>query len=209
MAFQDVLTVLRLRWYVAVAVLLVTAVAGWTVSHAKPVYQATALVALLPPIGPDQPNSLASVTPSVASTGLAVDDFLQSAREVAVLRGLGVRDGFTVAPRNSGTDETPAYTIPSEQITVLSADPQIARNEAETLVGAFNAQLSSLQSAAKVPVKTRITGASLALPAVVELRGARDRGLAGVGLLGLGVAIGLPIWVERRRFGMRRPALAA
>lgn len=204
MAFQDVLRDLRLRWYLVVAVLLVTAAAGWKVDHARPMFQATAVVALLPPIGPQQPNSLASVTPSVASTGLAVDDFLQSAREIGTLRGSGVQDAFTVAPRNSGTNETPAYTIPSELITVVSADPEAARDEAETLVTAFSAELVSLQSSAAVPAKERITSASLALPAVIELRGAKTRGLAGVALLGMGFAIGLPLWVERRGIRLRR-----
>jgi len=54
---------IRLRWYVAAVIVLLTAVAGWKVDHPPRYYQASAVLLLVPPKEPDAPNALAAATP--------------------------------------------------------------------------------------------------------------------------------------------------
>jgi hypothetical protein len=215
-SFREVVSVLCTRWYVVMAVFLVTALASWPVYHPKPEYQASVVLVLTPPVQPGVPNALAAATPSIAATGQAVDLILQSQVETQNLRQAGVTDQYALAPYNSGTDETPAYTIPSEQLTVSSADPNFAVHELTVLSNAFYAKLQSMQAGVDVPVKAQITAGLLAQPSVAELHGAKSRGLAGMMLLGLGFAVALPLWLDRwlvrravRRSAKRVPASAA
>lgn len=190
--FREVLAALRVRWWIAGAAMVIALAAGWLVVHPKPVYQATAVVVLVPPTGSSQ-NALASVTPSIAAAGLAVDDILLSQGEVSALRGSGVTDQFTITPRNNGTDETPAYTVPSEQITVTGGDEPAGLREAETLVQAYTDNLRSMQSQAGIAAKAQITAGLLAAPSSVELQGSRSRGMLAAGLLGLIAAVALAV----------------
>lgn len=201
-SFPEVIAAVRARWYLAVTMLLVTAVAGWFVAHEKPAYQATAVMVLVPPKEPTVPNTLASVTPSIAAAGLAVDDILVSGAEISGLRGSGVLDRYSVTPRNNGTSETPVYTVPSEQITVISANPDTAQQEAQSVVSAYTEELRSMQSAAGVRSSMQITDGMLAPVSVVELHGSKSRGLIAVGLLGVVAAIAVPV---RLRPGRSEP----
>jgi hypothetical protein len=204
--FHEVLAALRARWYLAAAALLITAVAGWgAVLHGGALYQATAAVVLVPPKEPSVPNTLASATPSIAATGLAVDDILLSPAEKSALRVQGVTDAYGLAPRNNGTNETPAYRVPSEQITVTGADPERVQQEAETLVADYGARLQAVQSAAGVPVRVQITDGVLAPPTVAELHGSRSRGAVGLGLLGSGAAVAVAIGTRPGRATRRQP----
>lgn len=216
MSFREMLRILRARWYVVAVVLVVTAMLSWPVYHPKAQYQATAVIVLVPPKEPSAPNTLAATTPSVAASGLAVDDILLSSTEAGPLRRAGVTDSFTIAPRNSGTDETPAYTIPSEQLTVTGPDPATALRELTTLVGAFDANLKSMQENVGVGAKSEITTGALAQPSVAQLHGSRTRGLVGMGVLGIGFAIAVPLWLDRwlvrrarKRSGANASATAA
>jgi hypothetical protein len=196
-SFREVLRIVRSRWYAVAAVLLVTAVLTWPVYHPAAQYEATAVVVLVPPKEPSTPNTLAATSPSIAAAGQAVDDILLSSPEAAALRRAGVTGSFTVAPYNSGSVETPAYTIPSEQLTVTGGNPTVALSEVTALITAFNTSLHSMQSQVGVPDRSQITIGQLAQPSVSELRGAKSRGLLGMMLLGIGFAIALPLWVER------------
>lgn len=208
MSFREVFSVLCTRWYAVMAVFLVTALLSWPVYHPKAEYQASVVLVLTPPNQPGVPNTLAATTPSIAATGQAVDLILQSQAEVQSLRQDGVTDQYTLAPYNSGTDETPAYTIPSEQLTVSSGDANFAVRELTLLSGAFYAKLQSMQAGVDVPVKAQITAGLLAQPSVAKLHGAKSRGLAGMMLVGLGFAVAVPLWLDRwlARRKLRRSA---
>lgn len=205
MAFHTVLSALRARWQLVLAVLVCVGAAGGYALHAAPVYQATAAVVLVPPKAPAVPNTLASATPSVAAAGLAVDDILLSPAEQAALRAQGVLDGFTVVPRNNGTNETPAYRVPTEQITVTGGNAQAVMAEAATLVADYGARLASMQSAAGVPPRAQITDGVLAPPTVLQLHGSRSRGAVAFGLLGLGAAIAVGLRFRPGRTPPSRP----
>lgn len=199
MTFQEVLTALRARWYAFLAVLLCVAAVGYLAIREKPLYQATAVVALFPPKEPSVPNQLAAATPSLAAVGVAVDDLLTSASQADGLRGQGVTDQFTIAPRNNGTSETPAYRVPSELITVTGPDPDMVEQEAGILIKAYGAGLQSMQANSGVLERVQITDTTLAPPTAVQLHGSRSRGAVGVALLGFGLAVAVALRLHNRR----------
>jgi hypothetical protein len=198
-AFQVVLAALRTRWYLVAAVLLCTVAAGAYALHGKPVYQAVADVVLTPPKTPSSPNTLAATTPSIAAAGLAVDDILLSPSQSTQLRAQGVVDMYTIVPRNNGTTETPAYRVPTEEITVTGGDADAVLTEAATLVTDFASQLRVMQSEAGVVTRAQITAGVLAPPTELQLHGSRSRGAVAVGLLGIGAAVAVAVRFRPRR----------
>src|SRR5580693_1307317 len=76
LSLRRVLAVLRLRWYVVAVVMALTALGGWHVKHAQPLYLGTSIVVLTPPTEQTVPNRLAAVSSSLAVTGLAVNTAL-------------------------------------------------------------------------------------------------------------------------------------
>ncbi|WP_034263186.1 hypothetical protein [Actinospica robiniae] len=201
MTFQEVLTALRARWYAFLAVLLCVAAVGYLAIREKPLYQATAVVALVPPKEPSVPNQLAAATPSLAAVGVAVDDLLTSGADADGLRAQGVTDTFTIAPRNNGTSETPAYRVPSELITVTGPDPDALVREAGVLIQAYGAGLHTMQANTGVVDKVQISDATLAPPTAVQLHGSHSRGAIGVALLGFGLAVAVSLRLHNRRKG--------
>jgi hypothetical protein len=194
---REVLAALRRRWYVVAVVLLVTALGGWHVKHAQPLYQGTSIVVLAPPQQVTAPNKLAAVTPSLAVAGLAVNMALLDQSQTAALRQAGVVGDYTITPRNSGTDETPQYYVPSELISVETADPTVALHSVTVLQTIYGQQLASWQTAQGVDPGSQITAQVVAPPGVEEVLGAHSRGLIGTALLGLGAAVVLPLWFDR------------
>ena len=197
MSPREVLAVLRLRWYVVAVVVLATALGGWHVKHAQPLYQGTAIVVLAPPQAATAPNQLAAVTPSLAVAGLAVNMALLDRSQDARLRQDGVVGDYTITPRNNGTDETPQYYVPSELITVETADPATALHGVTVLQTLYGQQLTSWQADQNISPSSWITAQVLAPPGVQEVLGAHTRGLIGTALLGLGAALVLPLWFDR------------
>jgi hypothetical protein len=194
---REVLAVLRLRWYVVAVVLLATALGGWQVKHAQPLYQGSSIVVLAPPKEVTVPNKLAAVTPSLAVAGLAVNTALLDPSQAAGLRQDGVVGDYAIAPRNSGTDETPQYYVPSELITVETGDPAAALHGVTVLQTLYGQQLDTWQADQGIEPSIRITAQVLVPPDVQEVLGAHTRGLIGTALLGFGAAIVLPLWLDR------------
>jgi len=208
-SFREVLEIVRLRWYLASAVLLLTLTAGWLVDHPQRMYQATSVILLVPPKAPTAPNKLAATTPSVAQAGLMVDMILNDDTYAQRLRVAGVSGDFTLAPRNNGTTETPKYTIPAEQLTVTGPDPDRAVASVAALSAVFEQELADLQARAGVRAAYRITAQVLVPPTAAPILGSKIRGLVGVALLGTMGAVLLPHWFERYARRRARRAAAA
>ncbi len=197
MSFREVIETVRLRWYVAAVVLLVTCAMGWKVDHPPRVFQATTVLLLVPPPDPSSPNALAAATPSIAATGVMVDTLLSDRTSTAMLRKAGVTGDYSLSPRNNGTVQTPQYTVPAEQLSVTGADPNAVVTSVTRLARVFMEQLDDLQARADVPQSLRITTQVLVQPAVAQVRGSKSRGLAGVALIGLIGVVVLPSWYDR------------
>jgi hypothetical protein len=197
MSFREVIETILLRWQVAAVALLLTAVMGWEVDHPARVYQATSVLLLVPPQEPSAPNALAAATPSIAATGLVVDTMLNDPTSADRLRKAGVSGDYSVQPRNNGTVQTPKYTVPAEQMTVLGSDPDAVLTSVTRLSEQFVEQLDDLQTRAGVPGSLRITTQQLVAPAVAPVHGSKLRGLAGVAALGVTATTVLPLWYDR------------
>lgn len=197
MSLREVLSVIRLRWYVAVAALLVTAVAGAWVHHPKPTFVGTCVVVLEPPTDPTAPNRLAAVTSSIATAGYMVNLAVMDGSQTAALRRAGVVGTYTITPNNNGTSETPQYDLPSEVLTVQTGDPESAVSGVTVLEAAYAKRFQEIQAADGVPKSLWITPEMLVPPVAQQVVGSRSRGVIGVGVLGLGATVILPIWFDR------------
>ncbi|MGH3416461.1 MAG: hypothetical protein ACRDVE_07875 [Actinocrinis sp.] len=197
MTFRQIISVIRLRWYVTALIALVTMVAGWTVDHPQRVYQAESVLLLVPPVDPHAPNSLAAATPSIAATGVLVDTVLGDSTSTDRLRRAGVSGDYQIVPRNNGTVQTPKYSIPAEQLTVTGTDPNAVLASVSTLTKVFMAELDDLQARANVPKSLRITTQELVPPSVAPVLGSKKRGLIGVALLGVLALVILPQGFDR------------
>ena len=196
-SLQAMLAVIRLRWYVAAAVILVTAVAGWQVRHPKPTFVGTCVVVLVPPADPTAPNKLAAVTASIATAGYLVDLAVSDTSQTDALRRAGVVGEISVTPNNNGTAETPQYELPSEVLTVQTGDPTTAVSGVTALQAAYTKRFDAIQAADGVPVGQRITTEVLVPPVAEQVVGSKSRAVIGVGVLGIGATILLPIWFDR------------
>jgi hypothetical protein len=201
-SFREVVEIVRLRWYLAVGVLVLTLAGGWRVDHPQKVYQAASVVLLVPPKAPTAPNKLAAATPSIAQTGLMADAILGDANVADRLRAAGVSGDFTLAPRNNGTTETPKYTVPAEQLTVTDTDPDRALRSLDALSAIFEQELDGLQARAGVRAADRITTQVLVGGTAAPVLGSKLRGLVGVAALGTLGFVLVPHWFER--FARRR-----
>lgn len=209
MTLRGLIDTIRLRWYVAAVVVLLTAVAGWKVDHPPRYYQATMVLLLVPPKEPDAPNALAAVTPSIAQTGVLVDTVLSDPTSAQRLRKAGVVGDFSVAPRNNGTVQTPYYTVPAEQLTVNGGDPNVTVGSVTVLSQLYTQELASLQTRAGVPVADRITTQLLVPATATPVKGSKMRGLIGVAVIGTIGLVMIPVWFDRvARRRARRAASA-
>jgi hypothetical protein len=188
---------LRLRWYIAAVIAALTLAAGWYVDHPPRYYQAASVLLLVPPKEPSAPNTLAAVTPSIAQTGVLVDTVLSDATSAARLQKAGVIGDFSVAPRNNGTVQTPYYTVPAEQLTVNSGDPDAAVNSVTALAGVYSQELNDLQARAGVRAADRITTQLLVPPTAVPVKGSKVRGLVGTAAIGVIAMVLIPVWFDR------------
>ena len=197
MSPRELLTTLRLRWYVVAVVVALTALGGWQVKHEQPLYLGSSIVVLTPPKEQTVPNALAAVTSSLAVTGLAVNTALLAKSQDARLAQAGVIGDYTITPRNSGTSETPQYELPSELISVETGDPTVALHSVTVLQTLYAEQLAAWQADQGLDPSIWITAQVLDPPDVQGVIGSHSRALIGTALLGAGAAIVLPLWFDQ------------
>jgi hypothetical protein len=203
MGLREVIGALVRRWPVWLVGMVLTLGAGWVVIHPTPSYTASEIFAAQPPVTPWSPNSLTDFRPSLAITAALVAQLLKSPSGEALLHSRGLVGTYNLVPRNSGTQQNPAYIIPSVQATVTSADQDQAAASTTILLRAFDEDLKSLQDQWNVPANLRITITVLAPIAVTESVEAKSRALAGVAILGIASCFTIALWwdiaVQRRR----------
>ncbi|SEM33764.1 hypothetical protein [Streptacidiphilus jiangxiensis] len=197
------------RWYVLLLALLLTAAGAYHVLKPTLVYRASAVVVLKPPVTGTQPNQLANLQPTLATVSYDVVQQLGTPAGKAELAAAGVRGTYTMAPRNSGTNATPQYLIPSLQITADAADPTAADAVAQRVIDVYTAHITALQDSEHVATRARMTVSVLVPPNAGLLSGTKSRGLVGVALLGAFGGTAAALWTDRwlqGRAGRRRPA---
>jgi capsular polysaccharide biosynthesis protein len=205
--------ILLRRWYVLLLALLLTAAGAYHVLRPTQVYRATTVVVLKPPVTGNQPNQLANLQPTLATVSYDVAQQLQTPTGQAELAAAGVSGTYALAPRNSGTNATPQYLIPSLQITAEEPTPDQADAAAQRIVEVYTQHIGALQDAQHVPTTARMTVSVLVPPNAALLVGTKSRGLVGVALLGVFGGVLLALWTDRfaarRRDRARLPVAAA
>ncbi|WP_042382787.1 hypothetical protein [Streptacidiphilus melanogenes] len=199
------------RWYVLLLALLLTAAGAYHVLKPTQLYRASAVVVLKPPVTGNQPNQLANLQPTLATVSFDVVQQLGTPAGLAELAAAGVHGVYTLAPRNSGTNATPQYLIPSLQITADESDPNAADAVAQRVIDVYTAHVVALQNGEHVPSAARMTVSVLVPPNAALLSGTKSRGLVGVAMLGAFGGITAALWTDRwllTRAKRRRPALA-
>jgi hypothetical protein len=196
LSLREVLDVLSRRWYLSLAVLLLTLGAGWLVVNPGQAYTASEIFAVQPPASPQVPNQLNVFRPSLAITAAVVAQRLKSPSGIEKLRARGVVGDYDVVPRNSGTVQTPAYIIPSLQATVTTFDATRALRSLAIVMQAFEDELTGMQDERDVAPSQRITINVLAPPSAIAQLPTKARAVFAVGVIGLAGSILLPQWVE-------------
>lgn len=209
MSSREVIEALRRRWPVIVVGVVLTGLFGWLTAHPQQTYKAVTVIALQPPQTPQHPNRLTDLRPSVALTAAMLTRRLKSPSGDAQLRQAGVRGGYEIAPRNSGTTQTPAYAIPSVEVSVTSADRAAALRSVQVLVTAFDDELNSLQKEWGVALTDRISVVVLAPPTALVLLPVKSRALLGSTLLGAIITVASAFWMDRYAAHRRASARTA
>ncbi|WP_037607068.1 hypothetical protein [Streptacidiphilus rugosus] len=199
------------RWYVLLLALLLTAAGAYHVLKPTEVYRASAVVVLKPPVTGNQPNQLANLQPTLATVSYDVVQQLGTPAGQAELAAAGVHGTYALAPRNSGTNATPQYLIPSLQITTEQPSPDAADAAARRIVEVYAAHVDRLQDGEHVPQASRMTVSVLVPPNAALLSGTKSRGLVGVALSGAFGGTAAALWTDRWLLGRarRRRALPA
>ncbi|HEY0531934.1 MAG TPA: hypothetical protein VGD29_10085 [Actinoplanes sp.] len=198
----DLFGVLRRRWYVLLAGILLTAAVGQLAIHPPDRYQASEVLLIKPPISQTAPNAVTGLHPSEAITAAALADRLETPDERAQFAALGVTGAYTFAPRNTGTNQEPRYVIGSMAITYVTGDEAESLHSLQILSDAFLNDLQDLQDQYNVRKDLRITASMLVPPTTALLPHSAIRSLAGVGLVGALLTAALMLWIDeavRRR----------
>lgn len=194
------------RWYVLVAVLLLTAAGAYQVVRPAPRYTGSAVVVLKPPVTQNQPNQLTNLQPPLAVLSYAVVQRLESSAGAAELKAAGVRGTYHLVPRNSGTSATPQYLIPSLQVQSQASDGDAAVTAVRRIIDVYTQHVEELQTAQGVSASSRITAAVLVSPSAAAVQGNKSRGLAGAALLGSAVGVIGALWFDRYALNRRKDA---
>jgi len=222
MSFREIFTVLLRRWAVLAAGLVVTASVGWVAIHPTPTWKAVSVLTLRGPRSEASPNQFSDGRPSIALTGALISERLASGSGDAQLRQDGVRGRYQLAPRNSGTSATPAYAIPSVEISVITTSQVVAMRSVNLILERFRSELALVQDEWGVQAGERITGAILAPPGLIAMPVVKSRVLLGIALFGGTASVLLALWIDmflawrwtrpsaedRRRFRRAIPWLA-
>ncbi len=207
MNLTDVLAALGRRWLVMLIGLVLTGAAGLWAADPPPRYEAFEVFAVLPPRLPDIPNQLTGLRPSLAVTGAVVAERLMSGSGRDQLRKAGVTGSYSLAPRNSGTVQTPEYLIAWVMAKASGPDEQTALRSLNTIIQAFADELVRLQDEWNVAQIERITIGVLAAPSAALIPHSSSRALGGTGLIGLILTITVALWwdwLARRRAQVMR-----
>ncbi|MEZ0090343.1 hypothetical protein [Streptacidiphilus sp. EB129] len=192
------------RWYVLVVALLLTAAGAYHQLRPAPLYLSSAVVVVRPPVTGNQPNQLANLQPAVAAVSYAIVEQLQSPAGDTELRAAGVQGTYQLIPRNSGTNATPHYLIPSLQVQTQLGDPTVADDSVQRIIQVYAAHLQALQDTQGIPKASRMTPDVVVAPSAAEVHGTRSRSLAAVALLGSVGGVLAALWTDRFALGRRR-----
>ena len=204
MFLPDMAGVVRRRWYLTVAGMLLTAAVSSQAVHTPDRYLASEVLVIQPPVSSYAPNPMTGLYPSMAVTAAVVANRLNTPDAHEMFRHLGVSGTYSFEPRNTGTNQEPRYVISSLTITNIAGDRAGSLRALDVLVDAFETELKQLQDRYDVARDRRITLAVLVPATSTLLTHSPLRSLVGAALLGAVGTAAVLLWVDefvRRRRG--------
>lgn len=204
MTAQDLLWLIRRRWYLAVLGLLAT-VAVCLLIRPEVIYWGKVSLVLTPPVDPVLPKSLEEPpsSPVAAATILIrlVDGGYiepKSSSADATLYGEGKRQAVTARIRDFGGQW--GSLIPSPTIDIQAVDPErtVVTEGLAQQERALRGTLDKLQDDLQVAPSQRLVLSGEPVPTVVaQVTGSRVRALASSAFLGLVLTVAFVYWSER------------
>ncbi|MFE6965607.1 hypothetical protein ACFVAJ_10850 [Agromyces sp. NPDC057679] len=210
MTVWDLLARLGRRWYLLLAVALLTAVAVWWAVSVPPTYFANVRVVFVPPASTEEnvlvhpPGSLIDfagvVGRSIESSGAA-----EPVSAEVTLLGEGRTEGFLVRQANSGGQWQYAFDDPVLEVQAVGSTPEEAMASLEEGVDAVRTTTTELQDDLGVPSGARIvTTLNPSTPRLERESGSKIRAVAAIALVG-GIAMLVVAGVRPRGGGGASP----
>jgi hypothetical protein len=204
MTTGDLIHTLVVRWYVTLGGLLLTAVAIAVVHSGGPAFETKVDVQFLPPssfkqVGENSPdNDLVAMAGLVARETRLSNDRLEPAWADAPLSGLGVTEGTMVVLPNQDGQFDFSFDDPVLRVKAVGPSPERAADLRDERVADIEETLARLQEADGIAPRDRIATRLIPpVPPVGDVSGPRNRALALIGLLGLGLTACLAVASDR------------
>ncbi|GAA2849143.1 hypothetical protein Acy02nite_01020 [Actinoplanes cyaneus] len=204
MFLSDMAGVLERRWYLIVLGAILTAAAASPAVHTEDRFLASEVLLIQPPVSPYAPNPVTGLYPSIAMTGAAIANRLNTPDAQEMFRAKGVTGTYKFEPRNTGTRQEPRYVIGSMSITNISFDEQAGLESLQILSSTYQQELKDIQDEWNVKKDLRITVATLVPPTSQLLTHSPIRSLIGVALLGALVTSAVTLWTDSALLHRRR-----
>jgi len=207
-AVWELPAVLRRRWYVTAAGLLVTLAMAGLVRSLPGTYSTQVDVVFLQP---DDGNTYRVVTPGLIGLAGVVgqmanggQDQVQTVSQDVMLAEEGVEHGYSVRLPDSGGQWANNFERPLLDVQATGDSPQEVRARLDTVLAKIDRDLADLQDRAGVDPRYRVTTRLSPLtPPVLHNTGSRARALASSLLLGivltLSLAVAADAGMSRRR----------
>lgn len=204
MTTGDLIRVLVVRWYATLGGLFLTAVVGLVLHSADPVFETKVDVQFLAPSSFEQTGDNNPANDLVAVAGLVDretrlgNDRLAPAWPDTPLSGLGLAEGSMVLLPNRDGQFDFSFDVPVLRVKAVGPSAARAASLRDARVADIEETLARLQEAERIPPEDRITTRLIPpVPPVGEVSGHRDRALALVALLGMGLTAVAAAAVDR------------
>ncbi|RPF26078.1 hypothetical protein [Georgenia muralis] len=212
MVIADLWRSVRRGWYVVVAGVVCTTLAGFYVLEHDGVYYSRVDVILMAPSSALYPNSLATTSGDLIQTAGIVETVLNGtdqprklAETSATLVGRGELRGSLVVLPDTGGQWAPNFNRQVLDVQVVGPTEESVRAEQARVLGRIDEILEEIQDETGVAAVNRITTeVAVDPPTVHHLTGEPRRALVMTALLGGGLTLGAVLLVGPRPRASRR-----
>jgi hypothetical protein len=208
--------VVRRRWYVVAAIVVLAVVGGWLAERVPGVYATQVKVVFLPPDGTlqEQPASLIHFAAAVQREYNRGADGPRVSSSSATLYGEGVRSGSTVELADAGGQWGTNFNRPVLVVEAVDSTPHLLQVRVKSVLSAISdLSLQRQQKAGVVTSQYIKTEISPQEPVLTYVGGSRIRALGGIAALGFGLVMVCPVlvdrWMLRRSLRLRRDVSAS
>jgi len=197
------------RWYVVLAVLIITGLATVAAGRVEGVYSTQLDIVF---VASGKSNSLQISADSLVPFAAVIERRFNGNSEAAALAGettlygQGVRSGWSVTLPNTGGQWQTNFNRPALSIEVVDSTPERVRAVANNLSARIRGLTLSEQVEQGVSAVNRVTTLeSPATPAVTYIEGRSSRAKIGIIALGVGFALLAAVMIDRLLTRTRSP----